>query len=104
VHAQSGAPLKIDGGSAIPLAVPPPSPDRSLQDADREEVKRRFQRGEIDPLVGTDAAAEGLNLQTADLLINFDLPWNPMRWSSGSAASSLSQEQSIPALGDFRKR
>ena len=27
----------------------------------------------------TDAAAEGLNLQTADLLINFDLPWNPMK-------------------------
>jgi len=26
----------------------------------------------------TDAAAEGLNLQSADLLINFDLPWNPM--------------------------
>jgi hypothetical protein len=29
--------------------------------------------------VCTDAAAEGLNLQTADLLINFDLPWNPMK-------------------------
>ena len=27
----------------------------------------------------TDAAAEGLNLQTADLLINFDLGWNPMK-------------------------
>ena len=30
-------------------------------------------------MVCTDAAAEGLNLQTADLLINFDLPWNPMK-------------------------
>ena len=42
-------------------------------------MKQRFLRGEIDLLVCTDAAAEGLNLQTADLLINFDLPWNPMK-------------------------
>ena len=33
----------------------------------------------MDILVCTDAAAEGLNLQTADLLVNFDLPWNPMK-------------------------
>src|SRR5690606_892331 len=47
--------------------------------ASREEVKRRFVRGDIDLLLCTDAAAEGLNLQTADLLVNFDLPWNPMK-------------------------
>ena len=46
---------------------------------DRDEVKRRFCAGEIDILLCTDAAAEGLNLQTADLLINYDLPWNPMK-------------------------
>ena len=45
----------------------------------REEVKERFLRGELDLLVCTDAAAEGLNLQTADLLVNFDLGWNPMK-------------------------
>ena len=55
-----------------------PDPDR-LTNLDREEVKERFLRGEIDVLVCTDAAAEGLNLQTADLLINFDLGWNPMK-------------------------
>lgn len=47
--------------------------------SNREEVKRRFVIGEIDVLLCTDAAAEGLNLQTADLLVNFDLPWNPMK-------------------------
>jgi ERCC4-related helicase len=46
---------------------------------ERDRVKQRFIRGGIDILVCTDAAAEGLNLQTADLLINFDLPWNPMK-------------------------
>jgi superfamily II DNA/RNA helicase len=30
-------------------------------------------------LVGTDAASEGLNLQTLGTLINIDLPWNPTR-------------------------
>jgi hypothetical protein len=46
---------------------------------ERDEIKHRFLRGEIDILVCTDAAAEGLNLQSSDLLINFDLPWNPMK-------------------------
>ena len=44
-----------------------------------EEIKKRFLAGDIDLLLCTDAAAEGLNLQTADLLINFDLGWNPMK-------------------------
>ena len=45
---------------------------------DRTMIKQRFVQGQIDILLCTDAAAEGLNLQSADLLINFDLPWNPM--------------------------
>src|SRR5699024_1275337 len=30
-------------------------------------------------LVATDAAGEGLNLQAAYLMVNYDLPWNPNR-------------------------
>ena len=30
-------------------------------------------------LIATDAAGEGLNLQVAHLMINYDLPWNPNR-------------------------
>lgn len=52
---------------------------KALRGTERDEIKHRFLRGEIDVLVCTDAAAEGLNLQTADLLINYDLPWNPMK-------------------------
>lgn len=30
-------------------------------------------------LLGTDAASEGLNLQQFSAVVNYDLPWNPMR-------------------------
>jgi superfamily II DNA/RNA helicase len=50
-----------------------------LVSVERDEVKHRFMRRQIDILICTDAAAEGLNLQTADVLVNFDLPWNPMK-------------------------
>jgi superfamily II DNA or RNA helicase len=33
----------------------------------------------IHVLVSTDAGAEGLNLQAANFLVNYDLPWSPMR-------------------------
>ncbi|MDZ7810513.1 MAG: helicase-related protein [Arhodomonas sp.] len=49
-----------------------------METLNRTAVRQRFVRGEIDILLCTDAAAEGLNLQSADLLVNFDLPWNPM--------------------------
>lgn len=52
---------------------------KRLININREVVKRRFTQGEVDVLICTDAAAEGLNLQSADLLVNFDLPWNPMK-------------------------
>jgi len=34
---------------------------------------------EIEIIVSTDALSEGVNLQDADGVINFDLPWNPMK-------------------------
>jgi SNF2 family DNA or RNA helicase len=36
-------------------------------------------RDEADVLLSTGAGGEGRNLQFADTVINFDLPWNPMR-------------------------
>ena len=45
----------------------------------RDEAKRRFRDGEADIMLCTDAAAEGLNFQFCGALVNYDLPWNPMR-------------------------
>jgi hypothetical protein len=44
----------------------------------REEVLRRF-ASEVRILVSTDAGGEGLNLQFCHVVINYDIPWNPMR-------------------------
>jgi len=49
---------------------------------DKAEIKARSQRKHphaMQILLGTDAASEGLNLQQFSALINYDLPWNPMR-------------------------
>lgn len=45
----------------------------------KEEVKNAFREGRVRILVCTDSASEGLNLQTCGVLINYDMPWNPMR-------------------------
>jgi superfamily II DNA or RNA helicase len=45
----------------------------------REEIKKRVKTREVQLVVATDAACEGLNLQTLGTLINIDLPWNPSR-------------------------
>ncbi len=46
---------------------------------ERETLKRMVAERQIRVMVATDAACEGLNLQTLGTLINVDLPWNPTR-------------------------
>ncbi|WP_243146684.1 helicase-related protein [Scytonema sp. UIC 10036] len=45
----------------------------------KEQIKRRFRQDEIKILLCTESASEGLNLQNCGVLINYDMPWNPMR-------------------------
>jgi superfamily II DNA or RNA helicase len=46
---------------------------------EREDIKRAVRDRTVRLVVATDAACEGLNLQTLGTLINVDLPWNPSR-------------------------
>ncbi|MEJ6549016.1 helicase-related protein [Corynebacterium sp. USCH3] len=47
---------------------------------DRQRIKANFTNDDrVQYLVATDAAGEGLNLQAAYLMVNYDLPWNPNR-------------------------
>jgi hypothetical protein len=45
---------------------------------ERQRVQRTFAQ-EARVLISTDAGGEGLNLQFCHVVINYDIPWNPMR-------------------------
>ncbi|GLQ55360.1 DEAD/DEAH box helicase [Devosia nitrariae] len=44
----------------------------------RTRAQQSFSR-DIRILISTDAGGEGLNLQFCHVIVNFDMPWNPMR-------------------------
>ena len=47
---------------------------------ERLKVQESFKHDpEVKVLLATDAAGEGINLQRAHLMVNYDLPWNPNR-------------------------
>ena len=45
---------------------------------ERRQAQRRF-AGDAQILISTDAGGEGLNLQFCHVVVNYDLPWNPMK-------------------------
>jgi hypothetical protein len=55
--------------------------DGRWREVGKEQVKEAFAAEEdaIDILVCTESASHGLNMQQCGVLINYDLPWNPMR-------------------------
>ena len=42
-------------------------------------TEEQFRDGQIQVLVATEAAGEGINLQCCNILFNYDIPWNPNR-------------------------
>jgi hypothetical protein len=50
----------------------------SMEMDERTRVQEAFAR-EVRILVSTDAGGEGLNLQFCHVVVNYDIPWNPMR-------------------------
>lgn len=56
----------------------------SVKDDDRRALRERFELDKADPdaldiLLFTEVGSEGLDYQFCDTMINYDLPWNPMR-------------------------
>ncbi|MES2905572.1 MAG: SNF2-related protein [Pseudomonadota bacterium] len=47
--------------------------------ADKRAALVEYFRDEAEIMIATEAAAEGINLQFCNLLVNYDLPWNPQR-------------------------
>lgn len=55
-----------------------------VPDEDRRDLRRRFalpkdNSDAIDVLLSSEVGCEGLDFQFCDFLVNYDLPWNPMR-------------------------
>lgn len=51
-----------------------------LSREERRHVEEEFRNNpDVQILLATDAAGEGVNLQCAHLVVNYDLPWNPNR-------------------------
>lgn len=47
--------------------------------ADRERIMRRFRAGDIDLLLVSEVGSEGLDFEFCSVVVNYDLPWNPMK-------------------------
>lgn len=46
---------------------------------DRIDIMRRFRRGDFDVLLLSEVGSEGLDFEFCQAIVNYDLPWNPMR-------------------------
>jgi superfamily II DNA or RNA helicase len=51
----------------------------SLSPSERAATIAAFRSGEAPVMISTDSGAEGQNLQFCNCVLNYDLPWNPMR-------------------------
>ncbi len=51
-----------------------------IESADRRKALiDKFKEDDMQIMIATEAASEGINLQFCSMLINYDLPWNPQR-------------------------
>jgi superfamily II DNA or RNA helicase len=69
----SGSVVLIHGDMELEGKTPDTDSKRRSQRLFREEDRVRF-------LVSTEAGGEGINLQFCYILVNYDLPWNPVRY------------------------
>jgi hypothetical protein len=53
--------------------------DSEWERVSKQELVDAIRSGRVTVLLANDAASEGLNLQACSWLINYDMPWNPMR-------------------------
>jgi len=75
----SGVSANLDGfayytGNAVWIEI-----SGHRREASKSDVTSALSSGEIQIVFCSDAASEGLNLQTARVVINLDVPWNPAR-------------------------
>jgi hypothetical protein len=71
-----------DRGYSLELMYgPTPARDEDCRrgEKSRERIAAEFRRGEFQILLASEVAGEGLDFEHCHVVINYDLPWNPMR-------------------------
>ena len=60
---------------------PTPARDEDCRrgEKSRDRIAAEFRRGEFQILLASEVAGEGLDFEHCHVVINYDLPWNPMR-------------------------
>ncbi len=83
--------LKARGMSVVTL-------NGSLSMEERKQVQNSFAEN-TRVLISTDAGGEGLNLQFCHVIINYDIPWNPMRLEQRiGRVDRIGQKKTVRAL------
>jgi superfamily II DNA or RNA helicase len=66
---------------------------------ERQDVITKFQKGEADCFVSTDAGSAGINLQAASIVVNYDLPFNPAKVAQRVArAHRIGQKDTVNVI------
>ena len=73
--------LAARGISREVMYGPTPARDEDCRrgEKSRERIAAEFRRGEFQVLLASEVAGEGLDFEHCCVVINYDLPWNPMR-------------------------
>ena len=70
--------------------------EETKEKRNKEKITEEFEAGKYDILVSTDILAEGVNLPRAKIIVNYDLPYNPVRLIQRSGRSlRINQIQKI---------
>jgi superfamily II DNA or RNA helicase len=92
--------------AALPAGIRAGSISGGLPPDRRRDVVESFNRGDLDVLIATDAAGEGLNLHhRCRLVIDLELPWNPLRLEQRiGRVDRLGQRRRVHAIRLFHPR
>ena len=73
--------LREKGYSLELMYGPTPARDEDCRQGEksRERIASEFRKGQFQILLASEVAGEGLDFEHCHVIINYDLPWNPMR-------------------------
>jgi superfamily II DNA or RNA helicase len=93
----NGTVVLINGDMKLEGKTPEADSKLRSQQLFRDDPKVRF-------LVSTEAGGEGINLQFCHILVNYDLPWNPMRYEQRVGRVYRYGQQNVVHIYNLKNR